>query len=309
MKKYHGNKWMALLCAVMMVLTCSLALAEGTAMTLAAPTGAPALAVATLAANNPDQYTFLDASTIGAEFQKNESDFVIAPINAGAKLFKAGKSTYQLAAVVTWGNLYFASQKADFTVYSLQGADLTLFGENTINASVVLAVLDAASITPSSISYLAGAQETQALLLSDPDAIVVTADPAVTAAKIKNENVNTISVEEMLKDTFGMEGYAQAGLFVRAETAAEQPEAVAAYLDAVKDAAGKAETDVAAVAEAAVALEILPNLKVATTAIPGCGIRYVVAAEAKEEIEKTANFDLSQFGGEVPSDDFYYQSK
>ena len=319
------KKLITIILTLALALSCAaLTLAEDAGLKLSAPTGAPALAVAAMAAEHPENYTFLDASTIGAEFQKNEADFIIAPINAGAKLFRAGKSTYQLAAVVTWGNLFFASQKADFSADSLNGADLTLFGENTINASVVLAVLEAKGIQPAAVNnkdfsaeafqslrctYLAGAAETQAELLSNPDAIVVTADPAVTAAKIKNENVKTLSVEEMLKEALDMDGYAQAGLFVRAETAAEKPEEVAAYLEAVREAAGRAETDVAAVAEAAVTLEILPNAKVAEAAIPGCHIRYEEAAAVKAEIEKTAAFDLSQYGGEVPADEFYFQAK
>jgi hypothetical protein len=68
----------------------------------------------------------------------------------------------------------------------------------------------------------------------------------------------------------------------------------------------QATTDVEAVANAAVALEILPNVKVATKAIPGCAVRFVNAADAREQIEFTANIDLSQFGGALPADDFYY---
>ena len=298
------KKLISVILALVLMLGC--AAAESGAMKLTAPAGAPALAVATLAAENPENYTFVAADTIGAEFAKNETDFIIAPITAGAKLFKAGKSTYRLAAVVTWGNLYIASQKADFTLESLNGAQVTLFGENTINASVVLAGLEAKGIQPAAVSYLSGAAETQAELLSNPEAIVVTADPAVTAAKIKNENVKTISVQELLKEAFGTDGYAQAGLFVRADTLAADEAGVKAFLDAVKDAAGKAETDVKAMAEAAVKLEILPNAKVAEAAIPGCSIRFTPAAEAREAIEKTAAFDLSQYGGEVPADEFYY---
>ena len=298
------KKLISVILALVLMLGC--AAAESGAMKLTAPAGAPALAVATLAAENPENYTFVAADTIGAEFAKNETDFIIAPINAGAKLFKAGKSTYRLAAVVTWGNLYIASQKADFTLESLNGAEVTLFGENTITASVVLAVLEAKGIQPAAVSYLSGAAETQAELLSNPEAIVVTADPAVTAAKIKNENVKTISVQELLKEAFGTDGYAQAGLFVRADTLAADEAGVKAFLDAVKDAADKAETDVKAMAEAAVKLEILPNAKVAEAAIPGCSIRFTPAAEAREAIEKTAAFDLSQYGGEVPADEFYY---
>ena len=59
-------------------------------------------------------------------------------------------------------------------------------------------------------------------------------------------------------------------------------------------------------AEAAAALELLPSAKVAQLAIPGCAIRYLSAAEAREQVENTANIDLTQFGGELPADDFYY---
>ena len=50
----------------------------------------------------------------------------------------------------------------------------------------------------------------------------------------------------------------------------------------------------------------MPNAKVAKTALPNCAIRYMSAPDAREQIETTANIDLTQFGGEVPADDFYY---
>ncbi len=289
-----------------MILGCAGALGEDYAVKLSAPMGAPAIVVAPLAEEHSEQYTFLDASTIGAEFQKNEADFIIAPVNAGAKLYRAGKSTYRLAAVVTWGNLYLASQRENFSLDTLKETELVLFGQNTINASVVLVALAAKGVEPASVRYLAGAAETQAELASNPEAVVVTADPALTAVKMKKEQVQSISVQELLKESTGMDGFAQAGLFVRKETAEEHPEATAAYLEAVKEAAGMVQSDLTAVAEAAVALQILPNPKVAAAAIPGCNIRYVPAAEAKSEVERTAAFDLSQFGGEVPTEDFYF---
>ena len=91
-------------------------MAEGSGFKVSAPSGAPALALAAMAVNEPEAYTFVAADTIAAEFAGNNADFIIAPLNAGAKLYKAGKSTYKLGAVVTWGNLYFASQKADFAL-------------------------------------------------------------------------------------------------------------------------------------------------------------------------------------------------
>ena len=74
-------------------------------MKVSSPNGAPGIALATLAVEAPDNYTYVAAEAITAEFAAANADFIIAPINAGAKLYKAGKSSYRLAAVVTWGNL------------------------------------------------------------------------------------------------------------------------------------------------------------------------------------------------------------
>ena len=303
------KKFLAMMTALVLALgLCAFAAAEGAdiaGLKVTTPGGAPALALAAMAVENPGQYTTIAADTIAAAFAGKEADFIIAPLNAGAKLYKAGKSTYKLAAVVSWGNLFFAAQKEQITEDDLKGS-ITLFGENTINASVVLYALKENGIEPAEVTYLAGAVDTQSLLLSDGNAIVVTAEPALTAARMKNDKITGIGVNDLLKQANGMDGYTQAALFVKAETAENNPEAVAEFLKQAEEACGKCTTDVTAVAEAAAALEILPNAKVAEKAIPGCAIRFVSAKDAKEQVEKTAQIDLSQFGGEVPADDFYY---
>ena len=287
----------------------ALAGAEDYAVKVSAPSGAPAIALASLAVESPDDYTFVAADAIAAEFASAASDFIIAPLNAGAKLYKAGKSTYKLAAMVCWGNLYIASQKADFQLSDINEAGITLFGENTINASIALYALAENGITPASVEYLAGAANTQALLLSDENAVVLTAEPALTAAKMKNEAITGYALNDLYQAATGYDGFAQAALFVREETLRDHPDAVKAYLEKAAASCALCESDVAAVADAAVALEILPNAKVAQEAIPHCAIRFVPALEAKEQVERTANVDLSQFGGAVPADDFYYAAE
>ncbi len=298
-----------LVCVLMMAGLVPAAMGEGTAFTLTAPSGAPAVAVARMAQEDPEHFTFVAADTIAAAFASADADFIIAPINAGAKLYKAGKSTYKLAAVVTWGNLVFASQKENFTLEDINGAAITLFGENTINASVALYVLAQKGIVPASVDYLAGAAQTQQLLVADENAIVMTAEPAVSAARMKFDWIVSYAVRDALKEVSGHDGFAQAGLFVRKETLEAYPEEVRAYLERIRTAANETETDIEAAAQAAAALEILPNEKVAAAAIPGCSIRYTAAPEAKEMVEFTVSIDPSQFGGEVPADDFYYAAE
>ena len=294
---------------ICLMMATAFAYAEENAFTLTAPSGAPAIAAAKLAEDDPEHFRFIAADTIAAEFSKNEADFIIAPINAGAKLFKTGKSSYILGAVITQGNLVFASQREGFTMDDINGAKVTLFGENTINASVALFVLEQRGIVPLEVEYLAGAAETQTLLMNDAESIVMTAEPAVTAAKIRNEKITSIPLTEELNLLTGNNGYAQAGLFIRADTLDNNPEGVREFLASVKTSADAVTTDLDSVVKAAVALEILPNEKVAAAAIPNCGIQYTAAADAKELVEFTANIDLSQFGGAVPADDFYYAEK
>ncbi|MBR2528854.1 MAG: hypothetical protein IKE58_10345 [Blautia sp.] len=309
-KRYPVKKALVLLLSVFMIMShfalASAEEADSPVFTVASPEGAPGLALATLAAADPDHYTFLAAETITAEFSSQEADFIIAPLNAGARLYLNGKSSYKLAAVVSWGNLYLASQKDQFQPEDINGAELTLFGENTINSSITLYALEQNGIQPASVSYLAGAANTQQLLLTDENAIVLTAEPALTAAQAKNDHITGCPVNDLFQEATGNDGFTQAGLFVKAETAENQPEAVEAYLQQVEESCEKCLSDLESVAQAAVTLELLPNEKIAMSAIPHCSIRYMPAWEAKEQIEMTANIDIAQFGGSLPADDFYY---
>lgn len=274
-----------------------------TGLKIASPSGAPAIGLAFLAVVNPEQYTFVAAETITAEFANGTSDFIVAPINAGAKLFSMGKSSYKLGAVISWGNLFFASQREDFKIEDINGANIVLFGENTINASVALYALKRNNIVPESVSYLASAANTQQLLLTDPEAIVLTAEPALTAAQSKKSSIVGYSVNSLY------EGFPQAGIFVKETLIESSPEVVEAYLKAVKESCDKCVTDLEEVASATVTLVILPSINVALKAIPNCAVRYVSAEEAREKIEKTASIDIKQFGGVLPSLDFYYETK
>ena len=300
---------MAVLFAVLMVLTAALAGAEE-GFVIVAPNGAPAIAVAGVWAENADAVKTINADTIAEAFGSNQADFIIAPVNAGAKLYKAGKSTYRLAAVVTWGNLVFASRTEGFTCEMINGSKLVLFGENTINASIALYVLEQKGIVPETVEYLAGAAETQALLLNgDEGTIVMSAEPAVTAAKMKDDRIVSVPLNDLYREVTGFDGFTQAGLFVREATAAENPEMVREALEKIRSSVEMCENDPETVAGNIVAMEILPKEPVALKALPGCSIRWMNASDAREQIDTTASIDLKQYGGELPPDDFYFSAE
>ncbi len=270
------------------------------------PDGAPAMAVSELYINNPENVRTIAADTIAAEFASEESDFIIAPVNAGAKLFSAGKSHYRLAAIITWGNLVFASQKDNFNLDMINNSKLILFGENTINASVALYVLQQKGIVPAEIEYLAGAKNTQELMMSDPESIVLTAEPIATIAKMKNNAVSIINLNTIFKEITGFEGFTQAGLFVREKDISEKKESVSHWLELIRESVEICSNDPNKAASNAVAMGILPNENIAKAAIPNCGIRFMYAKDAKEMIEMTVRIDPKQFGGDLPSDEFYF---
>ena len=85
------KKLTAVIFSIIMILTATCAGAED--FMIIAPNGAPAISVAGVWAENADAVKTINADTIAEAFGSNQADFIIAPINAGAKLYKAGKST------------------------------------------------------------------------------------------------------------------------------------------------------------------------------------------------------------------------
>ena len=304
-KDFIMKKFFSLLCTLLLSAVVFAEDFESYTITVSSPNGAPAIALVSLAKENPENYTYVAAEAIAAEFANANADFIIAPVNAGAKLYKMGKSQYKLAAVVTWGNLYFASQKKNFKLKDIKKSEITLFGENTINASVALSVLEKNKIKPKTVSYLGSAAATQNLLLTDSNAIVLTAEPALTAAKIKNQKITAYALNDLYKKSTGYDGFVQAGLFVKSETLENHAEEAKEFLRRAEESCAKCQTALESVAKDAASLKIMPNEKVALSAIPNCSIKFVKASEAKTQLEATANIDIKQYGGALPEDDFY----
>lgn len=121
-------------------------------LTVCAPDGAPALAIAKLIADENDlgtgktvEYKVVSANDIGANL-RGSADIVIIPVNAASKLYKANASdTYKMAAVVTHGNLYIMSQK-QITVEDLAGKTLGVIGQGLVPDLTLKAILTARSI-------------------------------------------------------------------------------------------------------------------------------------------------------------------
>ena len=308
------KKLISVLFALVLAISIVSAAAESDYL-IVVPSGAPSIAVAGIYAEQPEAIRIIGADEIGHYFGNQEADFIIAPINAGAKLYKTGNSSYRLAAVITWGNLVFASRLKDFSPDMIAGKKLVLFGENTLNSSIALYLLEKKGITPGEIDYKIGASDTQALLMNEDEAetIVMTAEPAITAAKMNAQKkdivISYFPLNDLYKEITGHDGFPQAGVFVKEMTAAENPEIISTGLEKIRASADLCESDPESVAKTVVAMEVIKAEAVVLKSLPGCSIKYLDASEAKEQIKYVAEIDLKQFGGELPAEDFYYETK
>ena len=199
------------------------------------------------------------------------------------------------------------SHRSRISLNDIKDSTITFFGQNSINASIASYVLKEKGYAPASIEYVAEATDTQTLLVTDANAIVLCAEPAISAAKLKKPNITSISVQELYKELTGNDGFTQAGLFVSPKAIEEKKETVDKFINEVSKSIEKCTKSLDEVAQICVELKLLPNLDVAKSAIPLCSVKFMKATDAKTQIETTANVDLSQFGGALPVEEFYYQ--
>lgn len=291
------------------IVICSSCSKDEYTLTVIAPSGAPGIALANISHTYADEYSVelnKTSDVLKAAFAEGNADVIVAPVNLGASMYKAS-GAYQLASVITWGNLYFASQKSDFKLEDLNGADVVLFGEGTINDVIVKYVLKEKNITLGENSvYLASTQLTNQKLISDENAIVLVAEPALSTAQSKKGNITAISVQELYKEVSGSNSYPQAGCFVRMASAEEHQGVMDTFLERLEESCTLCTEKTSEIAGYAVELELGSDQSVLEKAIPNSNIQYVKASNAKADIEKVAALSPAMFGGAAPAEGFYY---
>jgi NitT/TauT family transport system substrate-binding protein len=133
-----------------------------------APTGTPSLALATVFDNNPEvEYEIVaGANPLIAAITSGSHDFVVAPVNVGAKLF-ANNQKYKLVKTLVWGNFYIASLSEISSVEDLEGKTITAFSQNSSPDIMLKAVLDAYGLTDKvTIEYVDAVTTANSMMMS-----------------------------------------------------------------------------------------------------------------------------------------------
>lgn len=288
---------------------------------IAVPSGAPVLSQLTLLEKSKESDFTLagykvsfdivnGADGVKAAITSKSHAVVVAPINLGATLYKNG-SGYQYLANVTKGNLFLASTTKIESLADLNGKDLVLFGENTINQAVVLDILTKNNITlASEITYLADTSKTQAELVADQNSntVYLVAEPVLTAAKTNLEKngktLYQIDVQKEFEVVNQNHLFLQAGIFGQTGLAKEFIDAYLAFIEAGIEYVNE---NPQAAAELALELETgLPAPAILAKAIKGCNLNFLTSRAAKESFSYLVDLAPKYFGGEQPSADFYY---
>ena len=277
-------------------------------LNIIAPNGAPGIALADLCYNENNYNIEVNktADALKAAFATKEADIILAPVNLGATMYKS-QPNYLLASVITWGNLYLASQKADFKLADLNGADVIFFGQGTINDAIVKYVLSSNDIVCNNISYLGSTQLTVQQLLADENAIVLVAEPALSQAKSQNSKINSISIQQLYEAASGSNSYPQAGCFVNIQTVEEDKKAIDNFLEDLENSCSLCATNTEQIAQYAEELGLGGSKQALITAIPNSNINYKKAKDVVADIEKVASLNLALFGGATPEQSFYYE--
>lgn len=140
--------------AIVLAVTCCLGLIacggeEENKLYFYAPDGAPALAIAKFIDDGEDfdigteiSYNVVSASDIGTVMAQAKGDFIVMPVNAASKLYKAKKdSPYIMVAVITHGNLYLMSSENINTLNDLKGKVVGVIGQGLVPDLTLRAIL------------------------------------------------------------------------------------------------------------------------------------------------------------------------
>ena len=255
------------------------------------PSGAPSLPLIPALKEGMDVTIVEGPDVLQAAFVNPEPqyDVIVAPSNLGAKLASAGKTTYTMESVLTWGNLYLVATSEEALQNPVQFA---AFGEQAVPGMVLNEVLKANAMDPE-ITWYPSVGEVQGALLSGKADVALMAEPAVTAtmAKAKEKDMELKVVMDLQKEwakVSGTEGYPQAALFVRSDLDHDKDEAVEALVENMEAYIEAAQADPAMI-EAdinAITPEVLgvPNGKIISKVWPKMNIRIVDADDVEDEL-------------------------
>ncbi|MFH5881604.1 MqnA/MqnD/SBP family protein [Liberiplasma polymorphum] len=242
-----------------------------------------------------------------AAFVNEEFDFIIAPINLGAKLINTG-ANYTFLATITEGNLLLASRKPLLSIHDLSGKHIIAFGQNNTPDIVLQSILSAINFNSSpTIEYVGNTQATLAELLRSEDSIVLISEPFVSMSNNHLEEVFLIDLNQVWQELLELPSFPQAGLFVKNDVS---PHLIEQYMQLFEESIIFANTYPNLLAHYCNELSYPFDSNIISHSIERSGLVFNPALDAKESVEAYFNFILDKnpdlIHNKLPNESFYY---
>lgn len=274
---------------------CTASEPEKTPAKVLAPTGAPALATLGMRDGDLAEVEYAEGQDLlAAELNKSDSDYdiILAPVNLGVKSWKES-DTWQLKAVVTWGNLYVVSDTEDWNV---EDNTIGAFGEGAVPGLVFSEVFPDLKCD---VTFFPSAAEASQALISGQVHTALLAQPVAAAAVAKSKEAGhevsiTSDLQQLWQEKTGSanKGYPQAGVFVKkGEDESAALEAMSSFLEDPTDEELTEKIDAAGAETLGV-----PSTKIAVSTWKAQNIHYRPAAEVQEDLSAF----LDVFGMSLP---------
>lgn len=271
------------------------------------------------AGKTDDDYSFTMA--VGADeltplLAKGEMDIALVPANVASVLYHKTEGGIKVIDINTLGVLYMVSgNEAIGSFADLKGQTIYLTGRGTTPDYVLQYLLaeNGIALEEVMLDYRSEAAEVAALLAENPAATGLLPQPFVTVACAQNEALSVrLSLTEEWDKVQGENGsrLVTGVTVVRTEFLAENPEAVARFLEEHAASTTYAVSNPADTAALCVKAEIIAKEAVAEKAIPLCNITCITGEEMQQALSGYLTVLYEQnpeaVGGSLPDDDFYF---
>ena len=320
------KRMLALLVTVLMVCVCALSLAESAPRVIALK-GPTAMGMVQLMdrVDNGDLkdagYSFTIAAAVDEvtpQIAQGNVDIAAVPANLAAVLYNKTEGGVKVIGVNTLGVLYIVENGESVqSVEDLRGQTIYASGKGATPEYALNYILSANGIDPEkdvTIEWKSEHAECLQTLIASGSGIAMLPQPFVTTAQTKLESLRvaldlTEEWDKLQADAENPSGLLTGVVIARTAYIDENPEALAAFLDAYKTSVDFVNSDVEAAAALVGAYDIVPKA-VAVKAIPACNIVLIEGGELKDKLSGYLSVLFEQnpasVGGQLPADDFYF---
>ena len=293
--------------------------AQGESIQVGALTGPTAMGMVKLLEDGKEVYepTILgSADELVPLILQGQVDIASVPANLAATLYNKTEGGITVLAVNVLGVLYIGEYNTESlnTLADLKGQTIYATGKGSTPEFFLRYVLSQNGIDPDkdvTIEWKSEPSEVVALLNAEQQGIAMLPQPYVTAAASQlGEGFRVaLSLSDEWASLDNGTLCTTAVVMARSEFAAENPEAVEAFLGELDASVAWVNENVADAAQLCEDYGII-KAPVAQKAIPQCNLVCLTGAEMKEALSGCLGVIFDQntkaVGGQLPGDDFYY---